>query len=260
MEDSLLELLKYIETQTGFKCQNYKEKPLIRRLRVRMRALDIEDFDAYRDYLRRDPDEFKRLVEVLTINLSYFFRNPETFDYLRDEIIPRLKDRGRLVFWSAGCAQGEEPYSLAIMAAESGIQNKTMIYGTDIDRDAIERAKAGVYSSLALQYTSPDIKARYFRFSSGNYEVTDQLKKAVRFQVLDIFLTPEFEACDLILCRNVLIYLDRKAQSTALKNFFDHLKPQSFLAIGKVELLLGIPEVQLFQVVNRTEHIYARAS
>jgi chemotaxis methyl-accepting protein methylase len=260
VEDSLLELLKYIEINTGFKCQNYKEKPLIRRLRVRMRALDLDDFSAYLDHLHRDPGEFKRLVEVLTINLSYFFRNPETFDYLRDEIIPKVKDRSQLILWSAGCAQGEEAYSLAIMAAESGILNKTIIYGTDIDQHAIDRAKTGVYSPIAVQYASADIRARYFHSAAGSYEVADNLKKSVQFLTHDIFIRPEFEACDLILCRNVLIYLDRNAQSTVLKNFFDHLKPQSYLAIGKVELLLGVPEVQLFQVVNRAEHVYARAS
>jgi chemotaxis protein methyltransferase CheR len=260
VEDSLLELLKYIETNTGFKCQNYKEKPLIRRLRVRMRALDIGDFPAYLAHLRNDPGEFKRLVEVLTINLSYFFRNPETFDYLRDEVVPALKDRSQLVLWSAGCAQGEEAYSLAIMAAESGILDKTLIYGTDIDGRAIERAKVGVYSPIALQYVAGEIKNKYFRAVSGNYEVVDKLKKSVRFLTHDIFVRPDFEPCDLILCRNVLIYLDRNAQSTVLKNFFDHLNPRGYLAIGKVELLLGIPEVRLFQIVNRTEHIYAKAS
>jgi len=260
VEDSLLELLKYIETNTAFKCQNYKEKPLIRRLRVRMRALDLADFFQYREYLKKNPDEFKRLLEVLTINLSYFFRNPETFDYLRDEVVPKLKNRPRLVFWSAGCAHGEEAYSLAIMATESGLLDKTIVYGTDIDELAIEKATAGVYSPIAFQYTTPDVKSRYFRTVGGNHEVVDKLKKSVRFLHHDIFFPPDFETCDLILCRNVLIYLDRSAQSTVLKNFFDHLNPQSYLAIGKVELLLGIPEVQLFQIVNRTEHIYCKTS
>ena len=168
MEDSLLELLKYIETNTAFKCQNYKEKPLIRRLRVRMRALEIDDFIKYRAYLQNNPGEFKRLLDVLTINLSYFFRNPETFDYIRDEVIPKIKDRQRLVFWSAGCAHGEEAYSLAIMAAESGLRDKTLVYGTDIDELAIEKAEAGVYSPIAFQYTTADVKARYFRAVNGN--------------------------------------------------------------------------------------------
>jgi len=259
VEDSLLELLKYIETNTAFKCQNYKEKPLIRRLRVRMRALDLSAFTEYHEYLQRHPDEFQKLLDVLTINLSYFFRNPETFDYLRDEVVPRLKDRQPLVFWSAGCAHGEEAYSLAIMAAESGLLDKTVVYGTDIDTRAIEKATAGVYSSIAVQYTTDDIKARYFQVTGGNYAVIDKLKKSVRFLRHDIYFHPNFEACDLILCRNVLIYLDRKAQSVIMKNFFEHLNPLGYLAIGKVELLLGIPEVRLFQVVNRTEHIYRKA-
>jgi chemotaxis protein methyltransferase CheR len=225
-----------------------------------MRALNIEDFIKYREYLQNNPGEFKRLLDVLTINLSYFFRNPETFDYIRDEVIPKMKDRHRLVFWSAGCAHGEEAYSLAIMAAEAGLRNKTLIYGTDIDELAIEKAEAGVYSPIAFQYTTADVKTRYFRAVGGNFEVMDELKKSVRFMRHDIFYRPDFETCDMILCRNVLIYLDRPAQSTVLKNFFDHLNPQGYLAIGKVELLLGVPEVRLFQIVNRTEHIYCKAS
>lgn len=260
MEDSLLELLNYIETNTAFKCHNYKEKPLIRRLRVRMRALDLVNFSDYRKYLQNNPGEFKRLLEVLTINLSYFFRNPETFDYIQKEVIPKLQDRPRLIFWSAGCAHGEEAYSLAVMAAESGLLNKTIVYGTDIDELAIEKAAVGVYPPIAFQYTTPSIKARYFRAVRGDYEVLDELKKSVRFIRHDIFFPPDFEPCDLILCRNVLIYLDRQAQSTVLKNFFDHLNLNGYLAIGKVELLLGLPEVKLFQTVNRTEHIYCKTS
>jgi chemotaxis methyl-accepting protein methylase len=259
VEDSLLELLKYIETNTAFKCQNYKEKPLIRRLRVRMRALDLQDFGEYHQYLRKNPGEFKKLLDVLTINLSYFFRNPETFDYLRLEVIPRFKLRPNLIFWSAGCAHGEEAYSMAILAAEAGFLDRTVVYGTDIDRAAIQKAVAGVYPALSLQYTTDDIKTRYFRVENGAYAVDKNLKGSVRFINQDLFYRPEFELCDLIMCRNVLIYLDRKAQSTVLNNLYSQLKVDGYLAIGKVELLLGVPEVKLFQLVNRAEHIYQRS-
>jgi chemotaxis methyl-accepting protein methylase len=259
VEDSLLELLKYIETNTAFKCQNYKEKPLIRRLRVRMRALDLQNFSDYHQYLRKNPGEFKKLLDVLTINLSYFFRNPETFDYLRLEVFPRFKTRPKLIFWSAGCAYGEEAYSMAILAAEAGFLDRTVVYGTDIDRDAIQKADAGVYSPLSLQYATDDIKARYFRVENAVYVVDKNLKYSVRFINQDLFYRPEFEICDLIMCRNVLIYLDRKAQSTVLNNLYNQLKVDGYLAIGKVELLLGVPEVKLFQLVNRAEHIYQKA-
>jgi chemotaxis protein methyltransferase CheR len=116
--------------------------------------LDIKDFSEYEIYLKRNDEELAKLMETITVNLSYFFRNPETFFFLKDYIFPELKKKkDKLIFWSAGCAQGEEPYSLAIIAAESKMLENVTIYGTDIDNKVLDIGQQGKYSNLAFQYT-----------------------------------------------------------------------------------------------------------
>ncbi len=258
MVDSFQELLQFIEEKTAFQCHGYKPKPLIRRIRVRMRSLNIKEFSDYHIYLRQHPDELSKLLDILTINLSYFYRNPETFEYMSRELIPRIADRPKLCFWSAGCAHGEEAYSLALLASEAGILDKTEIFGTDIDRDAIQKAAKGSYPDLALQYLPRILRTKYFTEGDGACEINGSMRKAVRFMVHDLFTSPPFPPCDLVMCRNVLIYMDRAAQSKIMCNLHGQLKSGGYLAIGKVELLLGVPEVQLFQLISRGEHIFRK--
>lgn len=259
MTNNFQDLLHYIETKTSYKCSRYKERPLKRRIAVRMRTLRLPDFHQYHDYVKKNPDELKKLLDTLTINLSYFFRNPETFAYIKESIFPTLKkQRGVLRFWSAGCAQGEEPYSLAIIAAESSLLGRAKIYGTDIDNHTLKEAKQGIYSPAAFQYTPTRVITHYFRKTEQGYQITEEIRKQVHFLNLDLFEASPFEPCDLIMCRNVLIYIDRNSQSTILKRFYAQLKSGGYLIIGKVELLIGIPEAKLFEAVSRDEHVYRK--
>ncbi|MGB9720021.1 MAG: CheR family methyltransferase [bacterium] len=258
MEHSFQNLIKLVEEKTGFKCGSYKEKPLTRRIRVRMRALGFNEFSQYHDYLINNPEEFGKLLDTLTIKLSYFFRNSETFEYLKNEIMPRLAENEQITIWSAGCAQGEEPYSLAIIAAESNILEKLVIYATDIDEQALMKARQGTYPSLVFQYTPKPYIEKYFIKCSDGYQIKDNLKSVIQFSHLDLFDNFPFGLCNLIMCRNVLIYMDRSAQSTLVRKLYETLKPGGYLVIGKVELLLGIPEAKLFEIVNRSERVYQK--
>lgn len=261
MENSFYNLIQYIEAKTAFRCQSYKEKPLKRRFRVRMRALGLTDFSAYLEYLKREPQEVKRLLNILTINLSFFFRNPETFAFLEQhQFVEFKKEKGALVFWSAGCANGEEPYSLAILAAETSLLERVTVYGTDIDEHTVTHARAGMYPPSTFQYTPNSIVEKYFTKRDEGYRINDDIRARVRFLHLDLFEKASFGRCDLIMCRNVFIYLNRSAQSKAIRNFSERLKPHGYLVIGKVELLIGIPELKVFEVVSRTEHIYRKLS
>lgn len=258
MEYNFQNLIKLIEEKTGFKCGSYKEKPLTRRIRVRMRALGLSEFSQYYNYLTSNPEEFTKLLDTLTIKLSYFFRNTETFDYLKNDIFLSFKNNEKIIIWSAGCAQGEEPYSLAIIAAESGILDRVTIYATDIDDHALEKAKAGSYPPIVFQYTPQLYIEKYFEKMGENYRIKDHLKSIIQFIHLDLFDNCPFPLCDVIMCRNVLIYMDRNAQSVLVRKFFDNLKPGGYLVIGKVELLLGIPEAKFFSIVNRSERVYQK--
>jgi len=260
VENSFENLIDYIEKHTSFRCQNYKVRPLRRRINVRMRALEISSYNTYWRYLQNHPAELKKLQDILTINLSYFFRNMETYTFLSTEVFPELKRiPGRLIFWSAGCARGEEPYSLAILAAEHGIKDRVLIYGTDIDENALHAAEQGFYSSVAFHYTPQETIDRYFIKKENGFAIRRELIAGVRFVKRDLFEKPGFEQCHLVVCRNVLIYLDRNGQSAILKTIYDHMNADAYLVIGKVELLIGLPEVKLFQLVNRAEHIYRKS-
>jgi len=224
-----------------------------------MRALGVVDFSAYLEHLKRDPTEIERLLNILTINLSFFFRNPETFAFLQQHQFPEFKKKGEsLILWSAGCANGEEPYSLAISAAESSLLHRVTIYGTDIDQGTVDQAQRGIYSIPAFQYTPDRVVQKYFTRTKAGYRVNDDIRARVHFLHLDLLEEPPFGPCNLIMCRNVLIYLNRNAQSAVIRNFYQQLKTAGYLIIGKVELLIGIPEVKLFEVISRTEHIYRK--
>lgn len=256
--DGFFELIELIENKTRYQCRDYKERPLRRRIRVRMRAVGIDTFPDYQRYLTDHPGEVEELVKVLTINLSYFFRNEETFAYLQESVFPEFQNQRRLVFWSAGCAQGEEPYTLAIAAAESLLLDRLRIYATDIDDEALTVARRGCYGPVSLEHVPEALMGRYFRIEGKEYCVSEVVKSVVDFRNRDLFRPPDFGPCDLIMCRNVLIYVDRDAQSRILRAFHGSLKTGGYLVLGKVELLLGIPEVQLFELVNRTEHVYRK--
>jgi two-component system CheB/CheR fusion protein len=258
VEDSFYSLIKFIEKKTAFHLQSYKERPLARRLKARMRLLGLETYGDYHSYLINHEGEFTLLKDALTINLSYFFRNPETFECVRQLIVSEFGARNGLVFWSAGCAQGEEAYSLAIIAAEVRMRDRVKIYGTDIDDGVLAKARIGKFPASSFQYMAPDIRRKYFEEEGQYYAIDGSLRSLVDFKHLDLFEKPDFGLCDIIMCRNVLIYLDRKGQSTVLRNFYDRLRDDGFLVIGKVELLIGIPEAQLFTVVSRTEHVYKK--
>ncbi len=258
MGNNFLELIQFIEENTSFPCTKYKERPLQRRIRVRMRELGLVDFSQYYEFLKDNPEEFTRLLSVLTINLSYFFRNPETFNYLKESVFIEFSEREHLVFWSAGCAQGEEPYSLALLAAEMGMLERIKIYGTDIDQKALNRAKEGIYQPVAFQYTPQYLLEKYFNKKDNHLQIIDRIRSVVEFYNLDLFSKVPFGDCDLIMCRNVLIYLKKDAQSELLKKFYQLLKPDGYLVIGKVELLLGIPEAKSFQPVNQSERVYRK--
>jgi len=223
-----------------------------------MRLLGLESFSDYHSYLINHENEFALLKDALTINLSYFFRNPETFEYVRQLIVSEFGGRHGLTFWSAGCAQGEEAYSLAIIATEVHMQDRVRIHGTDIDDGVLAKARLGKFSVSAFQYMAPDIRRKYFQEEKQSYTIDGSLRSLVDFKHLDLFEKPDFGRCDIIMCRNVLIYLDRKGQSAVMRNFYDQLREDGYLVIGKVELLIGVPEVRLFTVVSRSEHVYKK--
>jgi chemotaxis protein methyltransferase CheR len=260
-------LIEKITRERGFQCASYKDKCLRRRIAVRIRARGASGCAEYAAILDSDQSEYERLMRSLTVNVTKFFRNWETYSAVSQKVIPALMD-GRerdLRVWSAGCATGEEPYSIAILMHRHAAASKTpgrlgavSIVGTDIDRTCLEHAERGLYQESALGDTPPDIREEYFRDASGFVTVLPETRKPVTFQYADLlrFRAP-FESADLIVCRNVVIYFERAAQDALFAHFYETLAPGGFLVLGKVETLLGATR-QVFAPVNARERIFRK--
>jgi chemotaxis protein methyltransferase CheR len=273
--DSFEALKAKIYAETGFHCDQYKERPLKRRLGVRMRANQVESYEDYLKVLEGRPQEYEALLDALTINLSKFFRNPETYAAVGAQVLPKLTTEcldgpgGRkLKAWSAGCASGEEAYSLAMLFEEHfrklGRRCPYQVIGTDIDPASLSRAAKGEYGSFALSECPSEIVERYFQ-GNGTFRVVTEVRSQVTFVQADLTdldspgVQPKLRNLDLLFFRNVLIYLERQTQERLLVAMAKRLRPGGYLVLGKVETLLGEPR-NLFEVVNPRERIFRRRS
>jgi chemotaxis protein methyltransferase CheR len=267
-ENPSFELLKrIISGNTGFNCEHYKEAHFRRRINVRVRATNSENFGTYLKLLKKDPQEYEFLLDALTINVSEFFRNPETFKIIEKEVIPSLvKYRsGSLTrsirIWSAGCAAGEEAYSLAILLHRilktDFNKYRIKIVGTDIDAQSLEKAKKGVYNENSLKNLDPGTKERYFLKQGDTYQVIDEFKSITQFKRHDLISDPRINHFDLIVCRNVMIYFKKEIQEQLQLNFYKDIEKGGFLIIGKSETLLGTAS-SLFRPYNTRERLYIK--
>ena len=256
-DDGLAALLAKIERR-GLQVTSYKEPCLRRRLAVRMRARGVHTFDAYARLLDSAPDEFDLLLDALTINVTKFFRNPETWTVLRDRVVAPLADRsGPVAVWSAGSATGEEPYTLAILFREHAPRARVRIDATDLDPGALERLGRAEYPRPAVEELPPGLLTRYF--SAGPpYRVVPAITAAVRPIRHDLTKDPApAPPYQLITCRNVVIYFDRPTQEALFQRFHDALVPGGWLLLGKVETLFG-PARQRFRVEDARERLFRK--
>jgi len=259
-------LLAQIARARGLDCEAYKESCLRRRLAVRMRARGAHTYDDYARVLAADGGEYDRLLDALTINVTKFYRNRETWDALAKQYLPELwaARRGAVRCWSAGCASGEEPYTLAILLLECARQHgergelQATVDATDLDRGSLERAAAGRYRVPAFEEMPAALAARYC--TSGDVrEVAPVVRALVRFRQHDLLSErPPHAPYDLILCRNVVIYFDRPTQDRLFARFADALVPGGILVLGKVETLLGAARTRL-RLDDTRERIYRRS-
>lgn len=264
-EPELAELKQKIQRDRGFNCVHYKDKCLRRRIAVRMRARGLDRFAGYAALLDQDPTEYELLLDALTINVTKFFRNTETWDVIESNVLPELFAARRPVsrIWSAGCSSGEEPYSASILLNEWAEKQNRLedlrhfrIIGTDIDRRSLEAARRADYTDLSLSETPANLQDRWF--SPGPHFLLDpQVRRNVSFLHHDL-ISDEFERdYSLILCRNVIIYFDRDIQEQLFQRFYDSLRPGGFLVLGKVETLLGRTRT-LFRPVSHRERIFQK--
>jgi chemotaxis protein methyltransferase CheR len=252
---------------TSLDCRKFKENYLKRRIRVRMFARSLNTYGEYLRLLKRDPDEYSYLIDDITINVTQFFRDPEVFGLLEKEIIPlliynKVKQNRRVIrFWSAGCASGEEPYSIAIilkeLLGEEYDNFLVSVYGTDIDNDCLRTARQGVYLERQLENVHLQYRKKFFKKLGDNYSLSEEIKDMVRFKNLDLFTDIKTAHYDVILCRNVIIYFNKDMQNKLFEKFYYSLNEGGYLVIGKTETLMNNIEKK-FSVVNLRERIYQK--
>lgn len=228
-------------SRTGFNVGNYKQEQVKRLLSTIMARAGASSFGEYLQMLRHDPKKVDDFKKYITINVTEFFRDRELFDTMEQAILPELLRHNRkLMSWSAGCASGEEPYSLAILLEEK-MNEMVMDYrvlATDIDQKSLEHAQAGLYQERALKNVAPRLLRKYFTRVKDEYQVKPKLKSRVKFQADDLLKSAHHEAFDLVLCRNVVIYFTERSKSQLYRNLYKALKPGGVLFIGATENLL----------------------
>lgn len=256
-------LKEQIVQAVGFQCASYKEKCLRRRIAVRMRASGVHTYADYARRLREDSAEYDKLLDTLTINVSKFYRNPEVWALLQEQVLPELYGLGsaRLHFWSAGCAGGEEPYSIAMLCQEfaerSGFPvDKHRVLATDVDPQILEFAKRGEYSSFAMTDIPDAVRERWFE-SGTTYHLKPEARRHVRFERLDLIRDEFPQKQHVIFCRNVIIYFERRLQEELFGRFFDALLPGGFLVLGKVEALFGV-SAHRFRPVSSRQRVFRK--
>jgi len=245
----------------------YKDRCVLRRIAVRQRASGAADLRAYLKLVRRDPLERAQLVKALTIHVSQFFRNATTFRAIGTEILPAiLAEKSRtgsraLRLWSAGCSCGEEAYSLALLLRQTVRdalgRYSTTISGTDIEPECLRAARAGRYAETSLKAVPAAWRQRYFTQSGSQYFVRPELRSLVHFKRHSVLDPVPFGRIDLVVFRNVLIYMTDALQEHVLLGVHGALNPGGYLILGKVEGLSGQAR-DLFDAVNVPERIYQK--
>jgi len=264
-DQQLLTLCRKIERDRGFFCSSYKDTCLRRRISVRMRVKGASSFEQYSEILDSDPLEYERLIATLTINVSKFFRNPDTYATIAATVLPEIARATTPVvrIWSAGCASGEEAYSLAVLCdqhtrTQGSAGSRFEILGTDVDANAVASARRARYAEGAFADATPAVRDMYFPVSDGVRIPSPEIRRLVSFQRADLLDSARPAGrVSLIVCRNVIIYFTRPAQEWLFQRFHDVLHPGGFLVLGKVETILGKSR-GMFDSVSSRERIFRR--
>jgi chemotaxis protein methyltransferase CheR len=233
---------KLIHENAGLNCSGYRDEYLKRRFDIRLRATGANTYGKYIIYLRNNPEEYKNLLNDLAINFTSFFRDTDVYNYLEKTLLPKIFLASKPTrIWSAGCATGEEPYSLAILAHKKlGLRpaSYVTIYASDVDKDALAKAALGEYKKGQLQYLDDATVDRYFTKQGETYKVKDVLKSFVKFEKADLMKDPPHKELDLILCRNVMIYFARESQQLIHMHFYNALKEGGYFVseIGRAHV------------------------
>ena len=259
-------LIEYLKNHRGFDFSGYKRSSLRRRMGKRMQTLRLERYGDYVDFLEVHPEEFVKLFNTILINVTGFFRDMASWEFLAAEVILPLI-AGKQAYepirvWSAGCASGEEAYTLAMVLTEAlgleSFRQRVKIYATDVDEEALVQARHASYSARDLQPVSPDLRSKYFEEVGDRFVFQPDLRRAVIFGRHDIVQDAPISHLDLLVCRNTLMYFNAETQSRILARFHFALNDTGVIFLGKAEMLLT--RANLFTPIHLKHRIFTKVA
>src|SRR5215467_13656452 len=239
-------LLDYLKGTRGFDFTAYKRSSLMRRIQKRLQAVGMSSYESYQTFLETHPEEFGILFNTILINVTSFFRDPEAWDFVSTQIVPRILGSGRpeaaIRFWSSGCASVEEAYSLALILAEQlGLEQfkrRVKIYASDVDDEALMQARHASYTAAQVQEIPGELLSKYFERVDDRYLFHKDVRRSIIFGRHDLVQDAPISRVNLLVCRNTLMYFTRETQAKVLSRFHFALRNGGFLFMGRAELLL----------------------
>ena len=260
------DLLFAIKKQFDYDFSNYSKASMMRRINRFMDLKGMKNGVDLKFELINNPTIFKTFINEIVVNVSEFFRDPSFYKVLTTAVFPYLDSYPNINIWSAGCSFGEEAYSLNILLQENNLLHKTRLYATDISTNAIEKSRKGIYSNTNFkEYTKNYFECGgknslndYFVSDGKDSIINSEIKKHILFTNHNLVTDGVFKECQLILCRNVLIYFDNELQERVLKLFYDSLPIYGFLALGKKESLRFSAVYKNFKEIDGIEKIYQK--
>jgi two-component system, chemotaxis family, CheB/CheR fusion protein len=261
-EQALRDIFTQLRVRTGHDFTNYKRATVIRRIERRINVFELPDLPSYARLMRERPEEARALLKDLLISVTNFFRDGESFQALESKVIPKLfegkQSEDNVRVWVAGCATGEEAYSVAMLLSEYTANSVNapivQVFATDIDEQAVAAAREGYYTEADVADVSPERLRRFFIKETEGYRVRRELRETVLFAAHNIIRDPPFSHLDLVTCRNLLIYLNRTAQDKVMEVLHFALRPGSYLFLGTSESINGASD--LFMTVDKDHHIF----
>jgi len=262
-DDCYQQIAEILREQQNFNLNGYKALCIKRRLAMRVRTAGHNDPVAYVELLRESESEQEQLLMTLSIHVSEFFRNPSVYAVLNKKVLPDLLAKTRQLsskmrVWSIGCANGEEPFSVALLChTQRQHRDNIAIVATDLSSAALARAKQGLYSADRVRGVPAELLAEFFTQAENQYRLSSDICEQVQFFRHDILIDPPFYRADLILCRNLLIYFSRPQQQKILELLATALLPGGYLVLGRAETLASACR-DLFVCIDPAERIYQR--
>lgn len=259
-------LLTAIARRYGYDFRSYAPASFRRRLRRAMRDAGVSTVSGLQDRLLHDPDALRQFIASISVHTTTMFRDPEFYRVFRDKVVPRLRTYPFIRIWHAGCATGEEVFSLAILLHEEGLYPRCRFYGTDLSDDLLARARRGIFSLSAMREHTQNYQraggtqdfSQYYLTDHENAIIREELRRNILFSQHNLVSDGSFNEFQVILCRNVLIYFDNALRDRVHRLFYDSLCPFGVLGLGMRESLQFTPYESDFEPLHSEVRLYRR--